>query len=77
LGEPAAGRVVALRPRIGPVLPVFVIDEYEGFDRVERFIDLSNDELGAYLERNVGTLKVAAEWHGSEAAPAVREQPGP
>jgi glycosyltransferase involved in cell wall biosynthesis len=75
--EPAAGRVVALRPLIGPVLPVFVIDEYEGFDRVERFIDLSNDELGAYLERNVGALKAAAEWHGSEVFIVGHAVPGP
>jgi glycosyltransferase involved in cell wall biosynthesis len=77
LAEPAAGRVVALRPLIGSVLPVFVIDEYEGFDRVERFVDLSNDELGAYLDRNIGALNAAAEWHGSEVIIAGHAVPGP
>jgi glycosyltransferase involved in cell wall biosynthesis len=75
--EPAAGRVVALRPLIGAILPVFVIDEYEGFDRVERFVDLSADELWAYLERNVSALHAAAEWHGSEVIVAGHAVPGP
>jgi len=77
LSKRAAGRVIALRPLIGPVLPVFVIDEYEGFDRVERFVDISNDELGVYLERNIGALKTAAEWHGSEVFVAGHAIPGP
>src|SRR5207237_9020758 len=49
-GAPAeAGRCVILRPRIGPLIPVFVLDEYEGFE-ARRFVDLSDAELDAYLE---------------------------
>ncbi len=75
--ESAAGRVVALRPFIGAILPVFVIDEYEDFDRVERFVSLSDDELDVYLDFNIGALHAAAEWHGSEVIVAGHAIPGP
>ena len=35
------GRCVLLRPRIGSMIPVFVVDRYEGSTRVRRFVDLS------------------------------------
>src|SRR6266508_5131378 len=62
----AAGRCVLLRPRIGSTIPVFVLDRYEGFDAVVRFVDLSDDALGAYLTANVDALRAAAGWHGTE-----------
>lgn len=67
-GAPAApgGRAVLLRPDIGSLLPVFVYDDYEGFE-VKRFVDLSAEELEAYLERNVEAVRAAAAWHDSEA----------
>ncbi|HEX7247782.1 MAG TPA: glycosyltransferase [Actinomycetota bacterium] len=64
----APGRCVVLRPVIGPTLPVFVVDRYEGFDDVKRFVDLTPDELETYLHRNVEAVKAAVAWHGSEAA---------
>ncbi|MGH2636066.1 MAG: glycosyltransferase [Actinomycetota bacterium] len=73
--EPAPGRCVLLRPRIGPLLPVFVVDEYEGFE-VKRFVDLTHAELTAYLEANVGALRAAAAWQGSEATIAGHAIPG-
>jgi glycosyltransferase involved in cell wall biosynthesis len=73
---PAPGRVVALRPWIGPLLPVFVYDEYEGFDRVRPFVDLTDDELEAYLSRNVTALRAALAWHGSESVLAAHVVPG-
>jgi glycosyltransferase involved in cell wall biosynthesis len=73
---PAAGRAVLLKPDIGHLLPVFVYDEYEGFE-VKRFVDLTDDELGAYLERNVVALRGAATWHGPEALIAGHAVPGP
>ncbi len=42
--EAHGGRAVMLRPLIGSPLPVFVYDEYEGFD-VKRFVDLTDEEL--------------------------------
>ena len=72
----ARGRAVVLRPSIGDLLPVFVIDEYEGF-RVGRFVDLSGEELDAYLETNVAALREAVAWHRSEAVIAGHGVPGP
>jgi glycosyltransferase involved in cell wall biosynthesis len=70
------GSVTMLRPDIGPVLPVFVIDEYEGFDTVRRFVDLADPELTAYLEANVATLGAVAAWHRPELALAGHAIPG-
>ena len=61
-GEPGHGRVTLLRPEIGPILPVFVWDEYEGFD-VRRFVDLDDADLDRYLAANVAALRAAAAWH--------------
>lgn len=72
----AAGRTVVLRPAIGELLPVFVLDGYEGF-RAERFVDLTDEELETYLDRNVVALRAAVEWHGSEAVIAGHAVPGP
>ncbi|MDP9242714.1 MAG: glycosyltransferase, partial [Actinomycetota bacterium] len=58
----AAGRAVFLRPEIGALLPVFV-DEYSELE-VKRFPDLSEQELGTYLARNVEALRAAVEWNG-------------
>ncbi|HEX6329890.1 MAG TPA: glycosyltransferase [Actinomycetota bacterium] len=73
--SPAAGRCVVLRPRIGTLLPVFVLDDYEGFE-VKRFVDLSDGELAAYLDANVEALRAAAAWHGTEVAIAGHAVPG-
>lgn len=64
----APGRCVLLRPDIGPTLPVFVVDHYEGFETVRPFVDLSDVELSSYLRANVEALKAAADVHDAEAA---------
>jgi glycosyltransferase involved in cell wall biosynthesis len=71
----AAGRAVVLRPRIGSLLPVFVVDRYEGFE-VKRFVDLSEDELEGYLEANAAALRAALEWHGADVVVAGHAVPG-
>jgi glycosyltransferase involved in cell wall biosynthesis len=73
--EPASGRCVVVRPRIGRLLPVFVVDEYEGFE-VKRFVDLTDEELEAYLNANADALRAAAAWHGSEVVIAGHAIPG-
>ncbi len=75
--EPAAGRCVLLRPMIGELLPTFVIDRYEGFATVRRFVDLTDDELGSYLDRNIVALRAAAAWHESDVVIAGHAVPGP
>ncbi|HEV8572801.1 MAG TPA: glycosyltransferase [Actinomycetota bacterium] len=72
---PGTGRLVLLRPEIGRLLPVFVLDEYEGFT-VKRFLDLTEEELAAYLVRNVAALSAAAAWHQPEAVIAGHAVPG-
>jgi glycosyltransferase involved in cell wall biosynthesis len=73
--DPAPGRCVLLRPAIGRTLPVFVLDEYEGFE-VKRFVDLRDAELAAYLDANVDALRAAAAWHGTQAAITGHAIPG-
>jgi glycosyltransferase involved in cell wall biosynthesis len=72
----ARGRCVLLRPLIGPLLPVFVVDPYEGFDQVRRFVDLTERELGEYLRVNAEALRAVAAWHGSEIVIAGHAIPG-
>jgi glycosyltransferase involved in cell wall biosynthesis len=74
--SPSAGRCVLLRPRIGRVIPVFVVDRYEGFEEVRAFIDLTEEELASYLRANVDALRVAASGHGSEIAFTGHAIPG-
>jgi glycosyltransferase involved in cell wall biosynthesis len=74
--DPAPGRAVLLRPRIGRTIPVFVLDEYEGFE-AKRFLDLSGEELDAYLEANVAALREAAKGHISQMVVASHAIPGP
>jgi glycosyltransferase involved in cell wall biosynthesis len=64
----APGRCVLLRPLIGDRLPVFVVDHYEGFEEVRRFVDLSEDQLEAYLDANSHALRAAAGVHDPEVA---------
>ncbi len=74
--EGAPGKCVLLRPRIGPLLPVFVVDEYEGFE-VNPFVDLTDAELDEYLHRNVEALRAAVTWHRSDVVIAGHAVPGP
>jgi glycosyltransferase involved in cell wall biosynthesis len=73
--QSAAGSVRLLRPDIGSLLPVFVYDEYEGFE-VKRFVDLSDDELAVYLDGNVAALRTAALWWEPDVAFAGHVVPG-
>jgi hypothetical protein len=66
---------MVVRPRIGRLLPVFVVDEYEGFE-VKRFVDLTDGELEDYLNTNADALRAAATWHGSEVVIAGHAIPG-
>ncbi len=72
---PAAGRVTLLRTQIGSLLPVFVYDEYEGFD-AKRFVDLTDLELEIYIECCAQGLRAALAWHGSEVVIAGHAIPG-
>jgi glycosyltransferase involved in cell wall biosynthesis len=55
-GAPAVeGSCTVVRPDIAGLLPVYVYDEYEGFD-VKLFIDLDDEELDRYTTANVTAM---------------------
>jgi glycosyltransferase involved in cell wall biosynthesis len=62
-GHLGPGTVTAYVPDIGGLLPVYVDDPYEGF-RVKTFAQLTDEELDAYLEANVGAVRDVAEASG-------------
>ena len=49
-------RVIAYRPDIGGVLPLYVADRYDGFD-ARPFSELSDAEVEHYLEANVAAVR--------------------
>src|SRR3954464_9321850 len=49
-------RVTAWRPDIGPLLPTYVADRYEGFE-AKPFLECSDDEVARYVERNVAAVR--------------------
>src|SRR5436190_2089609 len=57
---PMGERVRVLRPAIGPLLPTFVVDRYEGVE-ARRVGAMSEAELGAYLEATVAALQAVLE----------------
>ena len=72
----AEGRCVLLRPHIGGTLPVFVLDRYEGFEHVVRFVDLQDGQLETYLRANVDAVRAAAASHRTEIAFTGHAIPG-
>src|SRR3954452_2013479 len=57
LREPV--RVTAYLPDIGRTLPVYVADEYEGFD-ARPYPDLSDDEVEHYIAANAAAVREGA-----------------
>ncbi len=71
------GSVTVHNPEIGGLLPVFVHDDYEGFE-VKTFAELSDDELDRYLDVNVMAVREAAgQLGGFDAALANHLVMGP
>ena len=58
LREPV--RCTAYLPDIGRMLPVYVVDDYEGFDAVA-FAGLDDGQLDRYLNANVAAVRAVAE----------------
>lgn len=50
------GSCIVYKPYIGGLLPVYVMDEYTGFE-VKEFGDLTDRELAAYVEMNRASLE--------------------
>ena len=62
-GSSATGSVTAYVPDIGGLLPVYVADDYPGFE-VRTFSELTDEELDRYLEVNVAAVREVAERAG-------------
>jgi glycosyltransferase involved in cell wall biosynthesis len=69
-------RVTVYRPEIGRLLPVYVVDRYDGFD-ARRFADCSPAEIETYIARNVSAVREVAELAGVDVALANHLVMGP
>ncbi|HEX8856722.1 MAG TPA: glycosyltransferase family 4 protein [Thermoleophilaceae bacterium] len=74
LREPV--RCTAYLPEIGRILPVYVADEYEGFE-AKPFGELTGAELDHYLDANVAAVRTVAEAVKPEVALANHAVMGP
>ena len=52
------GSATAVRPDVGGLLPVFVLDRYEGYE-VRRVQDCSRAELDAWVEANAAAIRAS------------------
>jgi glycosyltransferase involved in cell wall biosynthesis len=52
------GGATTVRPEIGPILPTFIVDRYEGLE-ARKVQDLPRDELDRYVEANAEALRAA------------------
>src|SRR5215210_7558926 len=53
---PYSGRVIMHKPQIGDTLPVYVWDHYEEFSNVVPMVELPNEAINQYLDRNTAAL---------------------
>ena len=64
---PYPGHCILHKPVLGDTLPVYVWDRYEEFDHVEPMVELGDDEIGDYLDRNVAALRTLVRDNGITA----------
>src|SRR4051794_22504593 len=74
LREPV--KVTAYTPDIGRILPVYVADEYEGFD-ARPYPDLSDDEVEHYIAANAAAVREVVERSGIDIGLANHLVMGP
>ena len=72
----SSGTCRLLRPSIGRLLPVYVYDEYEGFE-VKTYVDLNDDELDAYTKANVTAMTTVLNETKPDAVITGHEVMGP
>ncbi len=65
--SPYAGKCVMHKPRLGETLPVYVWDKYEEFDHVVPMVELDQEVIDDYLDRNVAVLERVVAEHDIEA----------
>ena len=64
---PFPGRCIVHQPWIGETLPVFVWDKYEEYSHVVPMIELGDDELELYIERNLSVVRRIVQEHDISA----------
>jgi glycosyltransferase involved in cell wall biosynthesis len=79
--QPAAtradrGSCRVVRPYIGDVLPVYVLDAYEGIE-AKTFVDLTDRELAAYTDLNIEALATTIQQFQPDAIITGHEVMGP
>src|SRR3954454_22877887 len=74
--EAGPGKVRVYTPDIGRVLPVYVADDYEGFDAIT-YDKLSDEQLDHYLEANVEAVRAVADQAEPDVALANHLVMGP
>jgi glycosyltransferase involved in cell wall biosynthesis len=70
------GRCRVVRPYIGEVLPVYVLDSYEGI-AARLFVDLSDEQLTFYSQSNIAALEEVIEDFEPDAIITGHEVMGP
>ena len=70
------GRCAVYSPEIGSLLPVYVYDDYPGW-RVKTFLDLTDEELENYIDRNAAAVRAVLGASGAEAVVTNHSVPGP
>src|SRR3954471_24416117 len=75
-GNGGEGTVTAYVPDIGRILPVYVADQYEGFDAV-RLPDMDDDAIEHYVDANVRAIGDVAERSQPDVALANHLVMGP
>jgi glycosyltransferase involved in cell wall biosynthesis len=58
---PYAGKCIMHKPQLGSTLPVYVWDKYDEFPNVVPMINLSDDEIESYVERNAAVVQRVVE----------------
>lgn len=61
------GCCILHKPMLGDTLPVYVWDKYEEFSRVVPMVDLTDEEIAEYMERNVAALRRIVRENGITA----------
>ena len=64
---PYPGKCIMHKPQLGHTLPVYVWDKYDEFANVVPMVNLSNEEIEAYVERNASVVQRVVEEHGVTA----------
>jgi glycosyltransferase involved in cell wall biosynthesis len=60
---PYPGKCILHKPKLGEVLPVYVWDKYEEYERVVPMVDLDDAAIEDYLARNVAVLEKIVSEH--------------